>query len=173
MKATALLKHQHEEVKELFEKLEKADPPEKLALRDRIADALAAHAAIEQEIFYPAARRALGDDPILHESLEEHGVIEFCLAKFLGATLTRDAETFDARALVLKDNILRHVKEEEGHLFKKVDKALKKDALEELGAQMKRRFEECKAIGHRSLLARDAEQWALSPSETISHHAQV
>jgi hypothetical protein len=171
MKATELLRQQHDDVKELFKALAKADPAEQAALRSELADALAAHSAIEQEIFYPAAREILGDEPILRESLEEHGIIEFCLVKLLDASPKRDADSFDAKVTVLKESILFHVEEEESDLFKKVERAMKKDALEQLCARMERHFQECKAIGHSQLLARDADQWALSPGKATSRRA--
>ena len=139
MKATDLLKQQHKEVEKLFAQLEKAEEAEKAAIRAKIADDLAAHATIEQEMFYPAARKALGDLPILRESLEEHGVIEFCLVKLLGAGPKRDADSFDAKATVLKESVMHHVEEEEGDLFKKVEKAMEKEQLEDLGRRRRRR----------------------------------
>lgn len=173
MKATDLLKRQHAEVKELFEKLGRAEPAYKPGLRTEIADALAAHAAIEQELFYPAAGEALGDVPILCECLEEHGVIEFCLVKLLGSSPRLDVRSFDAKATVLMECVLHHVAEEENDLFKRVEEAMDEESLVRLGSQLKKRFEECKEMGHRKLLARDADQWALSSGNSSAHRVHA
>jgi len=58
--ATKLLKADHKEVSELFEKFEsgRLTPAKKEALAKQICTALTVHAQIEEEIFYPAAREA-------------------------------------------------------------------------------------------------------------------
>jgi hypothetical protein len=53
MKATVLLKRQHDEVRSIFKQLEKANGHSKDLLKKLAAD-LAAHMVIEQELFYPA-----------------------------------------------------------------------------------------------------------------------
>jgi hypothetical protein len=55
MKATHLLEKQHRNVEAIFKEMEagKTDPA---PLLEQLCDALAAHMAIEQDIFYPAVR---------------------------------------------------------------------------------------------------------------------
>ena len=57
MKATKFLEQQHLEVEALFKQLDKAKAagPRRM-LFDKIADALAIHAAIEERHFYPAVQ---------------------------------------------------------------------------------------------------------------------
>src|SRR5688572_12667752 len=55
MDALKLLEQQHREVEELFESLEEAEgKEERQDLFAELADNLAAHATIEEKIFYPA-----------------------------------------------------------------------------------------------------------------------
>ena len=58
MDAIELLKTQHQEVKGLFKRIEKAEEDEKQDLFEQLADALAVHAAIEEKHFYPATKNA-------------------------------------------------------------------------------------------------------------------
>ena len=58
MKATELLKKQHREVKTLFGQAKKVEPKERRRILDEITQKLRAHMTIEEDIFYPAVRRA-------------------------------------------------------------------------------------------------------------------
>ena len=70
----ALLKKDHDTVKELFDRFEKAEgwPAKKKIVRLALTE-LKVHAAIEEELFYPAVRKPVGKD-ILNEADEEHRV---------------------------------------------------------------------------------------------------
>jgi hemerythrin superfamily protein len=139
MDAIELLKDQHRQVEKLFAQIEKSEDSEHtLALFEELADSLAAHSAIEEEIFYPAAY-AKQTKELLQEAVEEHLSVKRVLADLL--ELTPEDESFDAKIKVLKEQVEHHVKEEEGELFKKVKKELGKDELETLGAEMEEQFE--------------------------------
>ena len=72
MDAIDLLESQHDEVKDLFERIEEAQTRrEKLDLFRQLADAFAAHATIEEKIFYPAIYSGELKDQ-LFEAVEEH-----------------------------------------------------------------------------------------------------
>src|SRR5689334_24514905 len=80
MKATELLKTQHEEVRGLFKRIEATDDfSQKMKLFEELATKLVAHDAIEREIFYPACEEAMGMSDQLGEALVEHGLVEFSL----------------------------------------------------------------------------------------------
>jgi hypothetical protein len=57
-----------------FKQLAKDDEAveEKTALVQTLCNELTVHAEIEEELFYPAARDALDDDPLLDEAEVEH-----------------------------------------------------------------------------------------------------
>jgi hemerythrin superfamily protein len=103
------------------------------SLLDEVADALAAHVALEEEHFYPAVRARRTED-ILLESLEEHLSLKRVMSDLL-AMETSD-ERWEAKMHVLKEQAEHHHKEEEEHLFPKVQKLFDAAQLEELGAAM-------------------------------------
>lgn len=140
MDATRLLEEQHDAVAGLFEKYDKAEDPDlKQALFQEIADHLAAHATIEEKIFYPAAYVGETKD-LLKEAVEEHLGIKRIIADLLA--MTPADENFDAKVKVLKEQVEHHVEEEETELFKEVRKELGKDELQELGVKMESMFNE-------------------------------
>ncbi len=140
MKATQLLKEQHGEVKDLFSQFEEAeDASEKRELFVQIADALSAHATIEEKIFYPSVKVPQTED-ILRESVEEHLSAKRVIADLLD--LDASDETFEPKVLVLKEQIEHHVEEEEGDLFPKVHAAFTNEELEAMGTEMEQLYEE-------------------------------
>lgn len=145
MKATDLLEKQHRTVESIFKKLEagKSNP---LPLLEALSSALAAHMAIEQDIFYPAVR-AIDEDLVL-EAFEEHSLAELGLKRLL-ATDPSDP-SFAARVTTCKELIAHHVEEEEEDLFPKVEKKLGAEKLTAMGAEMKARFDEIEARGFDS-----------------------
>ena len=158
MEATKLLKTQHTEVKELFAKFERAKGgSQKQTLFDEIADALAAHCAIEEKIFYPSVYVGpLKDD--LHEAVEEHLAAKRVIVDLLD--MHPDDEQFDAKMTVLKEEIEHHVKEEEGSLFPKVEKSFPSEELSALGDQMKQLFDELQSGEPRKDVPRETDRAA-------------
>lgn len=150
---TQLLEKQHREVKAIFKKLENGAPSSGTLLQE-LADNLAAHMAIEQEIYYPAVK-SIKEDLIL-ESYEEHSLAELGLKRLL-ATRSSDA-SFDAKVTACKELIEHHVEEEEEDLFPAVDRKMNAEQLADLAAQMKARFEQVLAKGHRKTLPKGMDQ---------------
>jgi hemerythrin superfamily protein len=139
MNAIDLLKQQHEEVNSLFAQIEEAaDDDEKLGFFQELADNLAAHTTIEEELFYPAAY-AKRTKEMLEEAVEEHLAIKRLVADLL--EMTPDDEQFEAKIKVLKEQVEHHVEEEEGELFPGVKKELSAAALKDLGAKMEELFD--------------------------------
>jgi hemerythrin superfamily protein len=144
--ALALLKADHKEVSEMFEKFENArSTKEKLA--HQICQALTVHAQIEEEIFYPAAREALGEDgkDLLDEAKVEHNSLKMLISEIEDSSLGDDL--FDARVKVLGEYVKHHVKEEEGEIFPKLRKSEMdiKGIGEELAARKKELMSKMKA----------------------------
>jgi hemerythrin superfamily protein len=141
--ALALLRADHREVKGLFaqyDKLSQAEAPddERQLLATQICVLLTVHTRIEEEIFYPAARTALGDEgqDLLDEADVEHAGAKNLIREL--KAMQPDDELYDAKVKVLGEGIDHHVQEEEGELFPKLEKAGGID-LEALGAQMQAR----------------------------------
>jgi hemerythrin superfamily protein len=142
--AIALLKGDHKKVRALLETLDKTDAPaRRVKLLSQIDTEVKVHATIEEEIFYPAFKRAAEESEELEmffEAKEEHGLVELMLPK---AKASRpESEEFGARAKVLMDLILHHAKEEEKEMFKAAKSLFSKEELQSLGEQMERRKRE-------------------------------
>lgn len=145
MDAIKILEDQHREVEDLFEEFEEADDPStKMQAVEAIANALAAHAAIEEKIFYPGVKTS-DTEEILRESLEEHLGVKRFLDDLL--RMSPEDEQFEAKVTAVKEQVEHHVEEEEKALFPKVRKNLGKKELEAMGAQMENLYAELMAEG--------------------------
>ena len=131
--AIALLKADHETVSGLFADYEKTNASsKKKALVAEICTELSVHAQIEEEIFYPAVKKALKDRLLVPEATVEHAGVKDLIAQLEGAE--PDGEIYDAKVKVLSEYVKHHVKEEQTEMFPKVkDSSLD---LVELGVQM-------------------------------------
>jgi hemerythrin superfamily protein len=138
MDAITLLKDDHHTVEALFKRFEKAGDRAyilKRSIVDKVVAELSAHAAIEEELFYPATRATVPDvDDMVLESIEEHHIVKWVLSEV--EHMDPRAEAFDAKVTVLIENVRHHVEEEEGDYFPKVRQALGRKALSELGDAM-------------------------------------
>lgn len=122
MNAVELLKHDHREVEEYFEEYEDLeDDAKKAELSAKICQALKVHMQIEEEIFYPAARRATRDDDGLDEAVVEHAAAKRLIEE-IGSMKIGD-DLYDAKIQVLGEQIKHHVKEEEEELFPEVGRS--------------------------------------------------
>ena len=122
--AIDMLMDDHRRVEELFEEFESSkddeDDDEKAERVGEICLELTIHATLEEEIFYPAARAALGEEgaDVLDEAEVEHESVRMLIATL--AESAPDDDLFDARVKVLSEYVKHHVAEEEGELFPKL-----------------------------------------------------
>lgn len=141
MLAIEFLKRQHREIDALFDELGQA---ETVARKDsvlvRLVRLVYLHTALEEELFYPALRRAATDPEPVLDAQEEHGVIAQT-ARALLATHPSDVR-FSPLARVLSRLVVRHVEIEERELFALAVASLGKRALERLGDELASRAEE-------------------------------
>ena len=73
LNAIELLERDHREVESLFEEYEDIDDEtSKGELAKKICMALTVHMQLEEEIFYPQARKATKDEDLLDEAVVEH-----------------------------------------------------------------------------------------------------
>lgn len=137
--AIALLMADHKKVKKLFAEFDKlkddGGDDEKAAIVEQICNELKVHTKIEEEIFYPAVRKAIEDSDLMDEALVEHAGAKQLIAQLEEASPEDDL--YDAKVTVLGEQIEHHVKEEEGEMFPKAKKA-KVDTVA-LGETMMRR----------------------------------
>jgi hypothetical protein len=140
--AIALLKADHRKVEDLFETYEHART-RKADIAKEICLELTLHTMVEEEIFYPACRKAGVESDMLDEANVEHDGAKVLIAELEAGS--PDDEFYDAKVKVLSEEIKHHVKEEEkrGGIF---TGAREKDLdLEALGRQIAARKAELKA----------------------------
>jgi hemerythrin superfamily protein len=118
--AITLLKQDHREVEEFFEEYEGLDNNRvKTELARKICNALKVHTQIEEEIFYPAARKATGDEDLLDEALVEHAGAKHLISEIESMKVGDDL--YDAKIRVLGEQVKHHVREEEEELFPEIE----------------------------------------------------
>jgi hemerythrin superfamily protein len=134
-----LLQSQHSEVDALIEQLEQHKGDLRAAFGE-LADKLAAHATVEERIFYPQSMSSETSE-LLHESVEEHLAIKRVLADML--TMELSSEEFAAKLSVLKEAVSHHAhEEEEGKLFPMLRTLLDADQRAALGNEVLALFEQ-------------------------------
>jgi|SRR5579863_3992355 len=139
--AITLLKEGHAAVKKLFER-EKTLTKQlaaKVSIFNEIKAALEVHATIEEEIFYPAVKKARSENVKneVREAYEEHKQIKSLLAQI--SNIKPADETYDMKIKVLLEGVEHHVKEEETEMFPDAKKFLGESRLMELGAELEAR----------------------------------
>jgi Hemerythrin HHE cation binding domain len=135
--AVTLLKEDHDRVKGLFDQFEAAKGrPAKVKIVRQALTELKVHAAIEEEIFYPAVRKPVGKE-IMNEADEEHHVAKLLIAEL--DAMDGSESHFDAKFHVLAENVRHHIKEEEDEMLPKA-KGVRID-FEALAEKMRRRKE--------------------------------
>ena len=136
--AIVLLKADHKEIRKLFREFQAAGDKavkKKAKIVGQIIEALTVHTYIENEVMYPEVRALLPDlDDDVLESYEEHHVADVLCLEL--ASMSADAERFDAKATVLIENVTHHIQEEEQDWFPKVRAGLGRKQLQELGARL-------------------------------------
>lgn len=144
--AVSMLMEDHKKVQKLFRDFEKAHDKEDddscREIAQLVCTELEVHTTLEEELFYPAAREILGED----EELIDEAEVEHQSAKELVAQL-RGMDPSDAKFAptftVLAEYVKHHIKEEEGQIFPKVQKA--RLDVDGLGQEMQARKSELNA----------------------------
>lgn len=124
--AIAMLLTEHDKVKDLFKQFEelmdqedKEEQKEAVALQ--VCNALKIHAQLEEEIFYPAARAAIEDDDLMDDADIEHEAITELIEQI--EAMHPSDDLYDAKVVVLGEQVEDHIMEEEGEMFPLVKKS--------------------------------------------------
>jgi hemerythrin superfamily protein len=136
MDAIALTKKDHRTVEDLFKRYKKLGPrafKSKQRIVERLTKELSVHAAIEEQLLYPALRRASSDGPV-DEALSEHQEVKEELAKL--QKMSPEDSGYDDRVRQLMEDVTHHAKEEERDMLPTLRKALTKKELDQLGNAM-------------------------------------
>jgi hemerythrin superfamily protein len=137
MDAIEVLTKDHREVETMFRGYERASArPKRREAIDKVICELSGHAAVEEQLLYPAVRDIPGGDEMADEGLREHQQVKEILAELEDTTLPDDA--VDARMKKLMESVRHHVQEEEQELFPKMRQHMTGESLEDLGRSLER-----------------------------------
>lgn len=115
---------------------EGAEADDCVALLEQIEGGLLAHSRAEEEVVYPVIARASGARIAIAAGYEEHAVVDHVL-RALRASGEVDTQ-WAARVKVLADVVKRHVREEEGPVFRIAERALTAGRARELAVEYRR-----------------------------------
>src|SRR5262245_35413985 len=113
--ALTLLSHDHRLIATLFAEFGQAAEQQLDPLARRICKMLRVHAQIEEDLFYPVARTALGEATLVDEIAAQHGSIEGSI--ILIESLTSGHPAFTQAIEALAACMRQHVESEEQLLF--------------------------------------------------------
>ncbi len=139
MKVTALLRNEHEMVKDLFARFKKANgrsPNGKQGLFEEIHREILLHSQMEIEIFYPALAGTPSTTAgnLISTAEQEHRDIE----KLLDSINPQD-KLFETKMDELINAVTAHIEMEENQIFDEARKNLPEYRIEELGLEMEER----------------------------------
>jgi len=117
----AMLKTDHKKVKALFSEYERATPRKQEDIAQTAIQELEIHAELEEELIYPAIRKQIEQPDLMNEANEEHHLAHVLIAEL--KNLSPSDEVFKAKFNVLGEVIKHHVREEEGEILPKAQKA--------------------------------------------------
>jgi hemerythrin-like domain-containing protein len=142
--AVAMLKQDHQRVKDLFEKFESTGDRayrQKQEIAEQVFHELEVHTKLEEEIFYPAVQTRAGKEgeELVAESEQEHHVVDVLMREM--RKLDPKEEEWEAKFQVLMENVRHHIEEEEGEMFPMAQEKLG-DTLDSLGTKMEGRKQE-------------------------------
>jgi hemerythrin superfamily protein len=131
----SFLTDEHDEAKEVFKQLEKAEGQNALKLWNQLKDLLTAHEELEETYFYPPLKQEPAAKDLILEAYQEHHVMDLLIGEI--SKLKPSDEAWAPKITVLQENTEHHIEEEEGELFPKVRKIWDAARREQIGRQMK------------------------------------
>ena len=140
MNAIDLLLRDHRRIRRLLRDLVEARDAD---LRGEIfglaEEALQVHSALEEDLFYPAVRRAAGTDAaeeLYIKSRDEHKLADTIVPHL--RFVNRRSNAFNAKARLARELIEQHIENEYRELFPLAEAVLTPRELDDLGARMER-----------------------------------
>jgi len=137
MDAIQLTKKDHRTVEDLFKRYRKLGPrafKSKQRLAERLTKELSIHAAMEEQLLYPALRGPAGTR-MIDEALSEHQEVKEALAEI--QRMKPQDPAFDERVRRVMEDVTHHAKEEERDMLPRLRRALSRKELQELGERMR------------------------------------
>jgi hypothetical protein len=139
MKATTLLQRQHRNLQQLCEAVERGSASIRKSLFLQLAGDLAAHIAVEEQLFYPWVARALRDEKSFRVARSRHALARQALERAASSDVDCDAFT---DALIDLSKVLEiHGREQETALFPQLERSLPSSAMRDLALSMMRLYD--------------------------------
>jgi iron-sulfur cluster repair protein YtfE (RIC family) len=117
--ALDLLKADHDKLRSLFQQFDslkhQIDDQRKAELVDEICYELTLHTMLEEDIFYPVVRAAIGEPELIDEAEVEHAGARELIGQL--ELMYPGDDHYDATVTVLGEEMLHHIDKEETDLF--------------------------------------------------------
>jgi hemerythrin superfamily protein len=141
MKATLLIRKDHDNIRQLFEQFRKLNgrvQNGKRSLFDQIRREISVYSSIETELFYPELRNTASDraDQLVDSALDDHRRIDQILSEI--ARGNGNEKLFESGVSKLMDVMTRHFDREE-EIFEEARLNMSEQRLEGLGLEMELR----------------------------------
>ena len=162
--AIGMLKADHDKVRDLFKQFDDIKDSRANKQKEKIVTEacreLTIHTKLEEEIFYPAVRKAIDEDDLMNEAKVEHDSAKQLIRQL--ESMQASDEMFVAKFTVLAEYVKHHIEEEHNEMF---PKAKKTDIdLEALGEKMMRRKQQLLGASKTASPARPAARRGKSGS---------
>ena len=158
--ATQMIRQDHKKVEGLFKKFEQTKGAQaKRRLAENAMAELEVHAALEEEIFYPAVKKEVDDGSMVQEAIEEHQTVKQLISELKG--MDEADEEFESQFSQLVENVQHHVEEEENEMLPKAEESSLD--LNSLGQQMSQRKREMQSGGRATKKTSNARSSRKSP----------
>lgn len=133
------LKDDHQEAKKLFSEIEHSSGTtgeSRDQLFTKLKEALEAHSEAEEEVFYVPLRKKEETKEKIEHATKEHQKVTKMLNELQG--MNNQDEHWLKKVTTLKENVLHHIEEEEGDIFKKAQGIISTQQAEEMAEQFKK-----------------------------------
>ncbi len=119
--ATDVLRKEHQSIKDLFRQFDDASSDrQKKSVGDSASGRIETYTTLEEELFYPAVRRHVGERQRVVQALAALQVAKLLMKELKGLN---GGEHYNARFNLLKDNIIQHIDEAEAEILPRVEKS--------------------------------------------------
>jgi iron-sulfur cluster repair protein YtfE (RIC family) len=119
--AVQMIRQDHKKVEGLFKKFAQAkNNGAKKRICDQVIKELEVHTKLEEEIFYPAVQKELGDEEMIEEAEKEHQQAKDIIQEL--KTMGED-EQLEEKFSELVECIKHHVEEEQGEMLPKAEES--------------------------------------------------
>lgn len=150
MKATKMLREDHDRVRMLFNEWLNADGPgRKEQLVETICQELEIHTKLEEELFYPLVREHMSaqGEQWIDEAIREHDEVENLCNQL--KQMHFDSGNWDGMFSDLRQKVEHHAGEEEREMFPACESEMGSSLLDAVGEQMAARKEQLRPVGAR------------------------